>query len=122
MEPSSLGFLRLKVIALSVSDPRRANDFYGQTLGLSPATEGGEQVGFSLADTILMLKAEDLPPPTAEPNPRITLEVENAHRAEDALRARGVMISDPVAPYGDYLVGAFLDSEGNKLWFCGKGD
>jgi hypothetical protein len=37
---------------------------------------------------------------------------------ERMLRDRGVAISDPVERYDDALVGAFLDSEGNKLWFC----
>jgi hypothetical protein len=32
---------------------------------------------------------------------------------------RAVTISDPVQLYeGKYWVGGFLDSEGNKLWFC----
>ena len=34
------------------------------------------------------------------------------------MRALGVVIADPVAVYGQALVGSFLDSEGNKLWFC----
>ena len=56
--------------------------------------------------------------PTDAPNPRVTLEVENARETERALRHHGVTISDPVERYGGALVGAFLDSEGNKLWFC----
>ena len=27
-------------------------------------------------------------------------------------------ISDPVQAYDEFYVGSFLDSEGNKLWFC----
>jgi hypothetical protein len=34
------------------------------------------------------------------------------------LRARGVVIADPVQVYDEFYVGSFLDSEGNKLWFC----
>ena len=37
---------------------------------------------------------------------------------EEALRARNVTISDPVQAYDEFYVGSFLDSEGNKLWFC----
>lgn len=121
METQSLGFRRVKVIAVSVTNPERAKDFYGRTLGLPPAMEDNEQVGFLLGDTILMLKDEGLGPPTTEPNPRITIEVEDAQQTEDELRIRDVIISDPLARYGDYLVGGFCDSEGNKLWFCGKG-
>jgi hypothetical protein len=30
----------------------------------------------------------------------------------------GVTISDPVNLFDEFYVGGFLDSEGNKLWFC----
>jgi catechol-2,3-dioxygenase len=119
MSASTLGFLRTKVIALSVLDLDRANKFYAETLGLPPAYEGTEQVGYLLEQTILMLKAGSDVPPTAAPNPRVTIETENAQETEKGLRARGVVISDPVQVYDEvHYVGSFLDSEGNKLWFC----
>ena len=66
-----------------------------------------------------MLKANSETSPTEAPNPRVTFETENARETEAALRARGVVISDPVQVYDKvHLVGSFLDSEGNKLWFC----
>lgn len=55
---------------------------------------------------------------TEELNARVTLEVKDAYATEKALLERGVTISDPVTVYGDNPIGAFLDSEGNKLWFC----
>ena len=64
-----------------------------------------------------MLKAHWMTP-TAQPNPRITLAVDQALITQTALLARDVVIADPVQPYGDFYVGSFLDSEGNKLWFC----
>jgi len=118
MSESSLGFLRVKVIALSVTDPARANRFYSETLGLPPGHEGNEKVGYLLGQTILMLKDNWYAPPTQTPNPRITIATESAPATEKALRARGVAISDPVQSYDDFYVGSFLDSEGNKLWFC----
>ena len=120
MNPSSLGFLRVKVVALAVVDLERANRFYGSTLGLEPAMENGQAAGFRLEDLVLMLKpaADWYGRPTAEPNPRITLEVVDARATEQALRGRGVTLSDTVQDYDGFLVGAFLDSEGNKLWFC----
>lgn len=48
----------------------------------------------------------------------MTIATENARRTEALLRARGVTISDPVETYDEFDVGSFLDSEGNKLWFC----
>jgi phage shock protein PspC (stress-responsive transcriptional regulator) len=113
-----LGFQRVKVIALSVIDPGRANQFYSVTLGLPPAFEGTEQVGFLLGQTILMLKANWYAPPTDAPNPRVTIAADHAPDTEKALRERGVVISDPVQLFDDFHVGSFLDSEGNKLWFC----
>ncbi len=118
MEHSTLGFKQVKAIALAVTNPARARRFYGETLGLAPAIEAGTQVGCRLGDSILLFKDSWYGQPTDEPNPRVTLEVENARTTERTLRDRGVAISDPVERYDDALVGAFLDSEGNKLWFC----
>lgn len=116
---SDLGLKMVKVIALAVSDRSRAEEFYATTLGLPPAFEGEQRVGYYLGGTILMLKDDWYAKPTAEPNPRITIAVERAPETEAALRRLGVTISDPVLPYDDgFHVGSFLDSEGNKLWFC----
>jgi catechol-2,3-dioxygenase len=102
MSNSPLGFLRAKVIALPVLDLERANKFYGETLGLPPAYEGTQQVGYLLGQTILMLKADWYAPPTEAPNPRVTLATENAPETEKALRARSVVMSDPVQAYGEF--------------------
>lgn len=119
MNSPQLGLKCVKVVALAVRDVARANRFYGETLGLAPASEGGTQVGFQLGGTVLMLKDDWYGTPTAEPNPRITLECADARATEAALRKLDVTISDPVDRYdGSYFVGAFLDSEGNKLWYC----
>lgn len=112
-----LGIQRVKVVALAVIDLARANRFYKETLGLEPAFEGTEQVGWWLGQVILMLKP-DWAMPTEQPNPRITLATEHAPATQEALRARDIVISNEVQAYGDFYVGSFLDSEGNKLWFC----
>lgn len=122
MDNPQLGLKCVKVVALAVGDAARATKFYGDTLGLAPAMENGQPAGFQLGESVLMLKSGWYGRPTAEPNPRITLECADARATEAALRERGVTVSDAVERYeeGDegYLVGAFLDSEGNKLWFC----
>lgn len=118
MKTSPLGFLQVKVIALSVLDINRSQKFYRETLALAPAYEGKEEVGFYLGETILMLKAGWDVPPTDTPNPRITIATTDAQDTEKALHARGVVTPDPVQVYDDFYVGSFLDSEGNKLWFC----
>lgn len=117
-----LGLKCVKVIALAVKDPARANRFYGTTLGLAPAFEGGQAVGYLLGGIVLMLKDGWYGTPTAEPNPRITIDCADAFATQAALRERQVTISDAVERYDEsFLVGAFLDSEGNKLWFCSGG-
>jgi catechol 2,3-dioxygenase-like lactoylglutathione lyase family enzyme len=119
MSTSSVRFLCVKVIALPVLGLDRANKFYGETLGLPPAYKGAEQVGYALGQTILMLKADSDVPPTKEPNPRVTIETDHAPEMEKAFRARGVVIPAAVRVYDEkHYVGSFLDSEGNKLWFC----
>lgn len=118
-----LGFQRLKVVSLAVDDLARARRFYGETLGLEPAFEGERQVGFLFANVIVMLKPTDsgwYARPSAQLNPRITFASNDAPQTEKALREREVTISDPVQAYPEegFYVGSFLDSEGNKLWFC----
>jgi catechol 2,3-dioxygenase-like lactoylglutathione lyase family enzyme len=120
---NALGFKRLKVVALAVNDSARAERFYGDTLGLEPAFEGERQVGFMFAGVIVMLKptaAGWYAQPSAELNPRVTFASDDALRTEQELLARKVTISNPVQAYPDegFHVGAFLDSEGNRIWFC----
>jgi len=120
---NALGLKRLKVVALAVNDEARATRFYRDTLGLEPAYEGEHQVGFMFAGVIVMFKptaAGWYAQPSAELNPRITFASDDALRTEQELLARKVMISNRVQAYPDegFYVGAFLDSEGNRIWFC----
>ncbi|MBK8533683.1 MAG: VOC family protein [Candidatus Competibacteraceae bacterium] len=120
---NTLGFQRLKVIALAVEDLARAERFYRDTLDLAPAFEGERQVGYTLGNVIVMLKPVAdgwYARPSAQLNPRMTLATEHAPQTERELAARGVTISDPVQAYPQegFYVGGFLDSEGNKIWFC----
>ena len=120
MKNPPLGLKSVRAIALAVTDEARASEFYGKTLGLPPAMQDGGACGFLLDQTVLLLKpvADWYGKPSDALNARITLEAEDARETELALRAAGVTISDPIADYGGHPVGAFLDSEGNKLWFC----
>lgn len=121
MPTPSIEIVRVKGVALGVTDPTRAHRFYSDTLGLPPVFEGGARAGYQLGDAILMLKDDGSMLPTATPNYRVTLQVRDAQATEAALRAQGVTISDPVALYEEaFFVGGFLDSEGNKLWFCSE--
>ena len=114
----SLNLLSIKAIALAVTNLERALRFYTETLSLRPALEDGEQVGVHLGHSVLLFKTDSLAQPSATLNPRVTIETDDAPGMEAILRKRGVVIADPVERYGEALVGSFLDSEGNKLWFC----
>jgi len=118
MKKPPLEVQSIKVIALAVRDLERAERFYGVTLGLPPAYEGAARVGFALGPTILMLKADWYAAPSDMLNPRVTLAVADAPAAEKFLKKRGIAVPDPVQVYDEFHVGSFLDSEGNKLWFC----
>ena len=118
MTTSSMNFLHVEAIALAVTDLERAIHFYTDTLSLPPAFEEGKQVGNKLGDTVLLFKTDWYARPSDALNPRVTLETTDALGTEAALRAKGVTIADAVQPYGEAKVGSFLDSEGNKLWFC----
>ena len=111
-------FIQIKAVALAVTDAARAKRFYGETLGLKP--EGEMDMAFALGEVIVLLKPVDewYGRPTEELNARVTLMVRDSYATEAALKKRGVVISDPVKVYDKNPVGAFLDSEGNKLWFC----
>ena len=120
---NALGFLRLKVIALAVDDLPRAEHFYRDVLELPPAFEGERQVGFSLGNVIIMLKPTAggwYARPGPQLNPRLTFASEDAPGTEKELLGRGITIGDPVTAYSSegFYVGSFLDSEGNKIWFC----
>ena len=116
--PKSIVFLRVKAVALPVVDSARAVNFYGKVLGLKPANHPGEPHGYLLGETILLLKPDWYADPSAQPSPRITLEVDDARSLVKSLKARGVTIADEPEPTKTGFVASFLDSEGNKLWFC----
>jgi predicted enzyme related to lactoylglutathione lyase len=116
MKSSPLGFQSVKVVALAATDVVRAKRFYSETLQLEEDREATDEPGYRIGDSVLIIRQH---PPTADPNPRITLQVQDARETEKRLRERAVTISDPVKLYeGKFWVGGFLDSEGNKLWFC----
>jgi predicted enzyme related to lactoylglutathione lyase len=116
MKSSPLGFQSVKVIALAATNVVRAKRFYSETLQLEEDRETTDEIGYRIGESVLIIRQH---PPTDDPNPRLTLQVEDARETEKRLTERSVTISDPVKLYEDkFWVGGFLDSEGNKLWFC----
>ena len=120
---NTLGWQELKGVALAVADLARAEDFYRTRQGLEPRLQADGDVGFALGGLTILLKPLAGPGGGAgeSPYPRLTIAVADAPRMARELAARGVTISDAVQRYDDgYWVGALLDSEGNKLWFCSE--
>ena len=116
MKRSPLGFQSVKVVALAATDVVRARRFYSETLQLEEDREATDEVGYRIGNSVLLIRQH---PPTNDPNPRITLQVQDARETEKGLTERAVTISDPVKLYQEkFWLGGFLDSEGNKLWFC----
>ena len=116
MKTSPLGFQSVKVIALAATDVARARRFYSEALQLEEDRESTDEVGYRIGDSVLVIRQH---PPTDNPNPRVTLQVQDARETEKRLTERAVTISDRVQLYDDkFWVGGFLDSGGNKLWFC----
>jgi predicted enzyme related to lactoylglutathione lyase len=115
-----LEFIQVRAVSLAVTDAERAKRFYGETLGLPPESERQMDMAYLIGEVILLLKPQEewYGKPSQELNARLTLRVKDAYATEKALIERGVTISDPVTVYGENPIGAFLDSEGNKLWFC----
>ena len=115
---SDIGFIQVRAVSLAVTDAVRANRFYSETLGLEP--EGTMDLAFKIGEVLLLLKPEGewYGKPTDELNARVTIRVRDSYETEKVLKKRGVTLSDPVQVYGENPIGAFLDSEGNKLWFC----
>jgi catechol 2,3-dioxygenase-like lactoylglutathione lyase family enzyme len=108
----------IKGVAIPVVDEERAKHFYGEVLGLPVADGEREPGGYRIGNSFLILKSDWHAAPSAEPSPRITIEISGAQAAERALLERGVTMPDPVSREGQAFFGSFLDSEGNKIWFC----
>lgn len=115
---NELEILQVRGLSLAVADAARARHFYAETLGLE--ADDNIDMAFKIGEVLLLLKPEEewYGKPTDELNARVTIRVRDSYVAERILRKRGVTISDPVTVYGKNPIGAFLDSEGNKLWFC----
>jgi hypothetical protein len=93
------------------TDVVRAKRFYLETLQLEEDRQTTGEVGYRIGEAVLIIREHS---PTDDPNPRLTLQVQDARETEKQLRQRAVTISDPVKLYEDkFWVGGFLDSNRN---------
>ena len=71
-----MDFQAVKVIALAATDIPRARQFYSETLGLEEDTTSTDETGYRLGEQVLIFR--DGYPPSDDPNPRLTLRVQDA--------------------------------------------
>ncbi|HKZ84361.1 MAG TPA: VOC family protein [Anaerolineae bacterium] len=108
-----------------VTDWQRAKKFYGETLGLPVAAfitdevgwmEFGEKNGARLA---INLWRGPEPVPPKEGGAMVVFEVEDAFKAVEELRRRGVRCDDVEVVPGMVAFATFYDPEGNQLQVAG---
>lgn len=117
-------FNKMDVVAYNVSDWQRSKKFYGETLGLPVAAfitdevgwmEFGEKDGTHLA---IQLWEKPEPVPT-QGGATVVFSVDDAYRAVEALRGRGVRCDDVVAIPQMVTYATFYDPDGNRLQIAG---
>ncbi len=116
MKGPPLGFQSVKVVALAATDVVRAKRFYSETLQLEEDREATDEVGSRIGWLGALITRQH--PPTDDPNPRITLQVQDARETEKRLTERAVTISDPVKLYEDkFWVGGSSTREQTLVLF-----
>ena len=118
-------FKELQVVSYNVTDWQQAKKFYGETLGLPVAAfisdevgwmEFGEKEGTHLA--ISLWRGPD-PVPPREGGATVVFAVDDAYKAVEELRRRGVRCDDVVAIPDMVTYATFYDPEGNQLQVAG---
>jgi catechol 2,3-dioxygenase-like lactoylglutathione lyase family enzyme len=111
---------RVDYVGVPVRDLRRAEDFYGQTLGLNPSRGSGPRwVEFETGNvTIALISPEAMGPSFLEsfhPNTvPIALRVANVEEAREKLLGAGIEVAD-VIDSGVCHIAGFHDPDGNAL-------
>ena len=118
-------FKKLEWVSYNVTDWQRAKKFYGETLGLPVAAfmtdevgwmEFGEKDGTHLA--ISLWRGPD-PVPPREGGATVVFSVDDAYKAVQELRKRGVKCDDVVVIPSMVAYATFYDPEGNQLQVAG---
>lgn len=108
-------------IGVPVRDLRRADDFYGQTLGLERSRNSGDRwVEYDTENvTIALISPEAMGPQFLEdfqPNTvPIALRVPDVEEARSKLQAAGVEFKGEVIDSGVCHIAGFHDPDGNAL-------
>lgn len=115
-------FVNLNVVSVYVTDWEGAKKFYRETLEW-PVAYSDDQVGWEEYgkdnEAHIAINRWDGPeaqPPKGGATP--VFSVEDAFKATQALRAKGVRCDDVVAIPGVVTYGTFYDPEGNRFQFA----
>jgi predicted enzyme related to lactoylglutathione lyase len=110
---------RADFISVPVSDLARAEEFYGQTLGLPRNPNSGDRwVEYELGNVTLALVSSAVRGPDFEPRPHqmpIALRVADVEEAMRKLEAAGVEFPDGVIDSGVCHIAGFADPDGNSF-------
>ena len=107
---------RIWDVTLTVSDLKRAVDFYRNTLGLDKKYEFKDYAGFDCGGVEIGLKTWGGLEKPREGEPNLDFQVDNLDETYKILKEKGVeFITEPEdTPWGARIV-LFLDPDGNKL-------
>jgi len=111
---------RIGVVSVNVVNWTAAKEFYGETLGLPVAFDGGDEMGWcefgQAGQTTLSINLwRDATPPSREGGATPVFDVDDAHRTIEALRKKGVRCEDVVTIPGMVAYANFYDPEGNRF-------
>ena len=115
-------FKNINVVSYDVSNWEQAKKFYTETLGLGEPSFLSDEVGWAEYggenETHFALNRSDSPP-AGEGGATVVFTVDDAYKAVEELRKRGVKCEDVIPIPGMVTYATFYDLEGNKLQMAG---
>jgi predicted enzyme related to lactoylglutathione lyase len=116
---ADLGVERADFVAIPVQDLKRADEFYGQTLGLARNPNSGERwVEYELGNVTLALVSPEAMGPEFQARGHqmpIGLRVADVDAARAKLEAEGVVFDHGTIDSGVCNLATFSDPDGNRL-------
>ena len=110
---------RADFVAVPVQDLKRADEFYGKTLGLSRSPHSSERwVEYELGNVTLALVSPEAMGPEFEASGHqmpIALRVPDVDEARRELETKGVEFAHPTIDSGVCHLATFHDPDGNAL-------
>jgi len=116
---------KLGYVSYPVKHWEQAKKFYGETLGLPVAWYQGDDVGWMEfgdhggAHLAISWYRDGQPMPAKDNGVVAIFEVDDAFKAVDELRAKGVRCDTPIGIPGMVTYASFYDPEGNRLQIAG---